>query len=140
MDGAPTNTVEVLVVDDQARFRTVARAVVERTQGFHMFGDVADGAQALAVIEASAAAETPTMPGLVLMDIHMPVLDGIEATRRLVARWPDVVVVLLSSYAADDLPDDVLGCGAAGYLHKEELSPTGLRDLWQALDQPERST
>jgi CheY-like chemotaxis protein len=115
--------VRVLVVDDQPRFLTVATTVVERTPGFIAVGQAADGGEAIACI--------PTLvPDLVLMDIHMPVLDGVEASRRIAVEWPDVVIVLLSSYAKADLPDGVLDGGAADYLHKEELAPSALRNLW----------
>jgi two-component system, NarL family, invasion response regulator UvrY len=116
--------VRVLVVDDQPLFLTVATTVVERTPGFSVVGQAANGEEAIACIAALA-------PDLVLMDINMPVLDGIEATRRIGAEWPDVVVILLSSYAKADLPDGVADGGAADYLHKEELAPATLRTLWE---------
>lgn len=116
--------VRVFVVDDQPRFLAVATTVVDRTAGFTMVGQAANGQEALDRLPALA-------PDLVLMDIHMPVLDGVEATRRIVAERPGVVVILLSSYAKADLPDGVLDGGAADYLHKEELAPAMLRDLWQ---------
>lgn len=115
--------VRVLVVDDQARFLAVARTVVERTTGFTLVGEAADGAEAIERVRAEH-------PDLVLMDINMPVLDGPAAARRIRGEWPDVVVILLSSYAQADLPDGVLAGGAAGYLHKEELAPSALRALW----------
>lgn len=117
--------VRVLVVDDQARFLAVARTVVERTTGFTLVGEAADGAEAIERVRAEH-------PDLVLMDINMPVLDGPAAARRIRGEWPDVVVILLSSYAQADLPDGVLAGGAAGYLHKEELAPSALRALWAA--------
>jgi CheY-like chemotaxis protein len=115
--------VRVLVVDDQPRFLAVASTVVERTAGFTIVGSAADGQEAVDRVH-------DLRPDLVLMDIHMPVLDGVEATRRIVADRPDVVVVLLSSYAKADLPDGVLDGGAADYLDKEELAPATLRALW----------
>ena len=117
--------VRVLVVDDQDRFLAVARTVVDRTTGFALIGSAADGAAAIEQVRELA-------PDLVLMDINMPVLDGVEASRRIATEWPAVVVVLLSSYAKDDLPDGVLHGGARDYLHKEELGPASLRSLWAA--------
>ncbi len=122
-DVAPIRAVTVLVVDDQPRFRGVVRTVIGRTPGFVVAGDAGDGADALEQVQA-------LQPDLVLMDIHMPRLDGIEACRRITAEPAAPVVVLLSSYDRDDLPPDVGASGAAAYLHKEELSPAAVRDLW----------
>jgi len=117
--------VRVVVVDDQERFLAVARAVVERTAGFRLIGDAADGSAAVERVRELT-------PDLVLMDINMPVLDGVEAARRIAVEWPQVVVVLLSTYAREDLPAGALDGGARGYLHKEELGPASLRSLWTA--------
>ena len=118
------STVRVVVVDDQAPFRTAARAVVDRTTGFEVVGEAEDGAQALALV-ASAGVD------LVLMDVKMPVMDGIEAATRLSASDPDVVVFLVSSHDRSSLPDGLAASGAAAYLPKEDLSPTVLSELWQ---------
>ena len=64
------------------------------------------------------------------MDVSMPEMDGIEATRRIVAAAPDVVVMMLSTYRADDLPSDAATCGAARYVHKEDFGPAILRETW----------
>ena len=115
--------VTVLVVDDQPRFLTVARTVVERTNGFRVIGEASNGQDAIDQVAA-------LRPALVLMDINMPGMDGIAATRRIVDSSPDVVVVLLSSYDRADLPPGFGESGATEYLHKEELVPARLRELW----------
>jgi len=117
--------VHVLVVDDQPLFRSVARTVVERTPGFRCAGEAVDGLDALEQVAR-------LHPSLVLMDIHMPNLDGVEAARRIAATAPATVVVLLSSYDRDDLPASVTTSPAAAYLHKEELDPRALRRVWDA--------
>ena len=61
----------------------------------------------------------------------MPGINGIEATRRIVAAHPDVVVFLCSTYALADLPADAAASGARAYVHKEELSPAMIAELWQ---------
>ena len=71
---------------------------------------------------------------MVLMDIHMPGMGGIEATRRLCAAHPDLMVVLMSTYDVEDLPAGAADCGAAAYLHKEHLSPALLTRLWRTAD------
>lgn len=116
--------VRVLVVDDQAPFRVAARAVIARTPGFALVGEASDGAEALVLVEEAR-------PHLVLMDIMMPVLDGLAATARLRGSHPEVVVVLVSTYERGALPEGVAAAGAAAYLHKEELSSRVLADLWQ---------
>jgi DNA-binding NarL/FixJ family response regulator len=63
------------------------------------------------------------------MDINMDGIDGIEATRRIKAAHPEVMVVLLSTYAEDDLPLGARTCGAAAYLNKERFGPAALQEL-----------
>jgi two-component system invasion response regulator UvrY len=124
-DAGRVEPVRVAVVDDQAPFRAAARAVIGRTPGFEQVGEAGDGAQALALLADTAV-------DLVLMDIKMPVLDGIAATGRIAVDHPDVVVFLLSSHDRSSLPDDLAACGAAAFVPKEELSPRLLAELWAA--------
>ena len=70
-------------------------------------------------------------PALVLMDINMPEMNGIDATRLLVSQQPDVVVILCSTYDAGDLPREVATSGARAYLNKEHLGADTLRELWE---------
>lgn len=114
--------VNVLIVDDQPPFRTVARRVVGMIAGWTVTAEAETGEAAL---EAAALAH----PQVVLMDINLPGIDGIEATRRLLATAPATTVVLMSSYATEDLPADAADCGAVAYLHKEDLTPTALLAL-----------
>jgi pilus assembly protein CpaE len=117
--------VSVLVVDDQAPFRMAARATVAGTPGFVMAGEVVDGAE---VVEAAEA----THPDLVLMDVNMPVMNGIDATVALLAACPGTVVFLCSTYTLDELPAAARTSGARGYVNKEDLSPALLARLWTA--------
>ena len=121
----PSNPVDVrvLVVDDHAPFRAVAETVVGLTPGFVLAGEAVSG-------EDAVDAARDLAPGLVLMDINLPGISGIEATRRILAEAPERVVVLVSTYTESDLPADAVDCGARRYLHKEEMSPAVLRALW----------
>ncbi|HEX5096215.1 MAG TPA: response regulator transcription factor [Acidimicrobiia bacterium] len=116
-------TVSVLIVDDQIPFRAVARTVVGLTDGFAVAGEAESGEDAV----AKAAAEPPD---LVLMDINLPGINGIEATRRIRAANPTVSVILLSTYSESDLPADAREVGALAYVHKEDFGPAIMRDLW----------
>ena len=119
----PTRPVPVLIVDDQAFFRSAARAVLAVTPGFTAVGEAASGEDAVIRVEE-------LRPGLVLMDIHLPGISGIEATRRIVGTHPDTAVLLLSTYRAEDLPADARDCGAIAYLHKEDFEPEVLERIW----------
>ena len=114
-----TESVPVLIVDDQLPFRSAARAVVRATPGFEVVGEAASGEEALEQVDALA-------PKIVLMDINMDGISGIEATRRIMAAHPSVRVVLLSTYNEDDLPADARTCGAVAYVHKEDFDPDSL--------------
>ncbi len=113
----------VLVVDDQAPFRMAAKAVVARMDGFDVVGEATNGEEA---IEMASLLH----PALVLMDINMPGINGVEATRRIVAAEPDVVVVLCSTYTHADLPPGAASSGARAYVNKEELGPAELQRIW----------
>lgn len=115
----------VLIVDDQLPFRSIARMVVDLTPGFEAAAEADSG-------EAGVDAALQQRPGLVLMDINLPGINGIEATRRILARLPDTVVVLVSTYTAEDLPADAATCGAAQYVHKEDISPAVIEAVWKA--------
>lgn len=91
--------VDVIIVDDQAPFRSVARALIRLLPGWRVVGEAATGEDALDLV-------TGGKPTMILMDINLPGINGIEATRRILAESPDVKVVLVSTYAADDLPPD----------------------------------
>jgi len=119
-----TKTVSVLIVDDQHPFRDVARTVISMTDGFTVTGEAESGEQA---VEFATAQH----PDLVLMDINLPGINGIEATRRIKAALPHTTVILLSTYSESDLPADARDCGAIEYVHKEDFGPSLVQELWE---------
>jgi two-component system invasion response regulator UvrY len=126
---APAAPVRVLIVDDQAPFRAAARAVIARVQGFDLAAEATSGEEAVEVARA-------LRPHLVLMDINMGAMDGLEATRLITDELPDTMVVLVSTYQIDDMPPSARQCGAAAYLNKDELSPRTVRTLWDQRGDP----
>jgi DNA-binding NarL/FixJ family response regulator len=118
--------VRVLTVDDQAPFREAARAIVARTPGFELAGESEDGLAALA-----RAREVD--PDIVLLDVRMSGIDGIETARRLSAEDASRVIVLVSSADARELSYLAASSGAAAVLRKHWLTPRLLRGLWVAL-------
>jgi two-component system, NarL family, invasion response regulator UvrY len=117
----------VLVVDDQAPFRFAVKAVLRRLPCFALAGEASSGPEAIALVDE-------LHPALVLMDINMPEMNGIEATRRIVAAHPDVVVFLCSTYDVADLPRGVAVSGASAYVNKERFGAEALRQLWRNRD------
>jgi DNA-binding NarL/FixJ family response regulator len=116
--------VRVLIVDDVVPYRRVARAVIDASEGFEWVGDAGSGEEAV----AQAAL---LQPDLVLMDVNLPGIDGMEATRRIreQSREEAPVVLLLSTWDHD------AGCGiqsgAAEYIPKSRLDPEQLAVAWR---------
>lgn len=116
-------TVRVLIVDDQATFRMAARMVVEATDGFEIAGEAETGEQSVAM-----AAELA--PDLVLMDVNLPGINGLEATRQILAGSDPPVVFLVSTYEEEEYAPRAAECGAAAYIPKSALEPERLADAW----------
>jgi DNA-binding NarL/FixJ family response regulator len=122
-----TSPHSVVVVDDQAPFRMAAKAVLRRLPCFELAGEASSGPEAIELVEV-------LHPALVLMDINMPEMNGIEATRRIVSAHPDVVVFLCSTYDVEDLPPGAADSGASAYVNKERFGAETLRQLWADRD------
>jgi DNA-binding NarL/FixJ family response regulator len=120
----PSVTVRVLTVDDQAVFRRAVRDLLAATPGFEEVGQAASGAEALELAGT-------LRPDLVLLDVRMEGMDGVETARRLLASDCRAVVVLIS---LDDAPEatSAVGTGIAAHVRKQQLSTRTLRELWAA--------
>jgi DNA-binding NarL/FixJ family response regulator len=106
--------IDVVLADDQALIRSGLRLLLDSDPGIEVVGEAADGEEAVAVALA-------TQPAVILMDINMPGVDGIEATRRIAAdeRLADVRVVILTSLETDERIFEALRAGASGFLLKD---------------------
>jgi len=109
MPGAP---LRIVIADDQASVREGLVLLLNGLPDIEVVGAAADGEQALALVAEH-------QPAAILLDLHMPVLDGIGATRRLASEHPGVAVVVLTTYADDDTVLDALRAGARSYLTKD---------------------
>jgi len=118
--------VRVLIVDDQEPFRMAARMVVEATDGFEVVGEAETG-------EDSVAMARELAPDLVLMDVNLPGINGLDATRQILAEGKDsVVVLLLSTYEEEEYAPRAAECGAAAYVPKAVFGPDRLEQAWAA--------
>ena len=117
--------VRVLVVDDVAAYLDAVRAVVAETPGFELVGEASSGEDAVVVA-------AKLLPDLVLMDVHLPGVDGVEATRRLLLGACPPTVVLLSTYDDDAGRQFVTESGATAYVQKAVFGPERLEQAWSA--------
>ncbi len=118
-------TTRVLIVDDQEPFRAAARLVVELTDGFEIAGEAETGEDGVDLAATLA-------PDLVLMDVNLPGIDGLEATRRILSVPSPPTVLLLSTYEAAEYAPRAAECGAAAYIPKAIFGPDALEAAWAA--------
>ena len=117
-------TVRVLIVDDQEPFRLAARMVVDATDGFEVVGEAETG-------EASVEMARELSPDLVLMDVNLPGLHALHATRQILSDQSDsVIVLLLSTYEEEEYAPRAAECGAAAYIPKAVFGPDRLESAW----------
>jgi DNA-binding NarL/FixJ family response regulator len=108
----------LLLVDDETLVRTGLRLLLDGAEGITVVGEAGDGVDALVIAEQ-------TRPDVVLLDIRMPRLDGIGTTGQLLARWPELKVIVLTTFNTDATVIEALRLGAVGFLLKD-TEPTEL--------------
>jgi DNA-binding NarL/FixJ family response regulator len=116
----------VLIVDDQEPFRLAARMVVEATDGFEVVGESETG-------EDSVTKAAELDPDLVLMDVNLPGINGLDATRKILEESDNrIVILLLSTYEESEYAPRAAECGAAAYIPKAVFGPDRLEEAWEA--------
>ncbi len=121
------STIRVMIVDDHAIVRKGIRALLSTERDLEVIGEAGDGAEAVTQAQV-------LRPDVILMDLVMPRLDGIEATRQIAAHQPGTRILVLTSFAADDKVFPAIKAGALGYLLKD----TGPEELVRAIHQVHR--
>ena len=116
----------VLIVDDQLPFLEASRMVVEMTDGFEVAGEALNGEEAVEMTRS-------LKPDLVLMDVQMPRMDGLEATRQIRELSGSPHVVIMSTHEAGGYRDTALAAGAHAFLPKSEFGMDALEELWQKI-------
>lgn len=104
--------IRVAIVDDQDLMRTGFRMILEELPDIEIVGEASDGAQAVRLVKSYR-------PDVTLMDVRMPTMDGVEATRRIVSRDPSARVLILTTFDLDDYAFAGLRAGASGFLLKD---------------------
>jgi DNA-binding NarL/FixJ family response regulator len=118
--------VKTLVVDDQEAFRDALRHLIGAAPGFTLVGEACCGEDAITAVETLS-------PNLVLMDVRMPGIGGIEAARSIAERHPELMVVLISVHGEEELSPELIEHGnSAAFVLKQNLRPHVLRELWDA--------
>jgi DNA-binding NarL/FixJ family response regulator len=129
MTSEPSPPVRVLIVDDHELFRKGVQVILARAEGIESVGEAENGNVALQRIDE-------LRPDVILMDINMPVCDGLEATRRIKAAYPNIRILILTVSEAEEMLFDAIKAGANGYILKT-ATPTALIDSIRRVSQGE---
>lgn len=119
--------IRVVIADDHPIVRTGLRLMLSMEEGIELVGEAADGVAAIHLVSS-------LQPDVVLMDLRMPAMDGLEAIERIRAEWPHIAIIVLTTYDEDDLMLRSLQAGVRGYLLKD----SGLETVLQAIESAAR--
>jgi YesN/AraC family two-component response regulator len=117
-----TAEISIVLADDNQRIRQGIRRILHQDAGIRLVGEAGNGQEAIHLVERF-------YPMVVLLDIEMPVMNGIEAARILKARYPKVKVVFLSAYSERSFIESIWEEGCAGYILKEQVPTTLLQTI-----------
>ena len=126
MTGEAQGTIRLLICDDQAIVCEGLRAILEGARHIEVVGVANNGLEAIELTRT-------TQPGLVLMDLKMPRMNGIQATKAICEQFPDVRILVLTTYDEDEWVMDVLRAGAAGYVLKDTPQEDLLKAIWETM-------
>lgn len=115
-----SDPIRVIIVDDEWLVRAALRVFLESADGFELVGEAENGADAVALVRSER-------PDVVLMDVQMPKMDGIEATRRMTQEFPGIKIVALTTFSTERVIVPMLSAGASGFLVKD-TSPDRILD------------
>ncbi len=121
-------SVRVLIVDDQEPFRSAARMVVEMDDGFEVAGEAESGEEG---VELAAELQ----PDLVLMDVYLPGIDGLEATRRITAADGAAQVLFMSTHESEEFAEAAAEAGAIAFIPKSQFGMDELAHAWEQANQ-----
>lgn len=113
--------IQVLIVDDQEAFRSAARLVIELSDGFNVAGEAETGEDGVRMADE-------LRPNLVLMDMNLPGIDGLEATRQIMTALPETRVIGLSTY--EEFAERAIAAGAVAFISKSDFEPGLLSQVW----------
>ena len=123
-DPDAAGAVGVLVIDDQPFFHEAAREVIESVEEFRLVGAVDSGAEGVRAVDELE-------PAVVLLDVRMPEMDGIETARRIREKHAETVIVLLSVDDVATVSPSFVSCGASAFVRKQDFGRGMLRRLWK---------
>ena len=112
MPATTTHRIRILIVDDMASVRQGLRTILQLSEGFEVVGEACNGLEAVRAVEL-------LKPDVVLMDLEMPVLSGLEATQRIKERQPGLGVVILTIHGSDEVREEAAGAGSDAFVEKE---------------------
>ncbi|MBF4560879.1 response regulator transcription factor [Microbacterium sp. VKM Ac-2870] len=115
-----TEPIRVIIVDDESLVRAALRVFLDSADGFDLVGEAENGIDAISLVRS-------THPDVVLMDVQMPKMDGIEATQRLTREFPGIKIVALTTFSSERVIVPMLSAGASGFLVKD-TSPDRILD------------